>query len=94
MYFILDFCITIAVCFLPQKQSIILWRIVSIFTIIMCIRAFYYCQYTYGLITLFGTCFLVVPFIPGTSQCCECGKKLYWRGLISNRCPNCKKNYY
>lgn len=90
---LLDVCIIIAMYRLPQKQSVIIWRIASVFVILYGIAIIYNRQYMSGFASLFVTCFCFGPFIPNTMICSECGKKLYWRALLSNKCPKCKRNF-
>ena len=91
---LLDVCIIIAMYRLPQKQSVIIWKIASVFVILYGIAIIYNRQYMSGFASLFVICFCFGPFIPNTITCSECGKKLYWRALLSNKCPKCEKKFY
>lgn len=91
---ILDFCLFMAVGFLPQKLGVIIWRIASVFAIIWGIVSIYRWEYTFGLFTILSTCFIAIPLYPKTATCRKCNKKIYWYGLISNKCPNCGEKFY
>lgn len=39
-------------------------------------------------------CFFRVPFWSDISTCNSCGRRVFFRALIFNRCPYCDKKYY
>lgn len=49
-----------------------------------------------GTYTIYGIviCLIVVPLLFQMSTCRQCGRRVYWHGLISSRCPHCKERIY
>jgi hypothetical protein len=81
------------------RPFVLVWRFTTIFALLDLIVSIHIQRFTIpehciGLILLLFTCFLSTPLIANGSTCPHCGKRCYYKPLISNTCPHCKQKTY
>jgi len=81
-----------------EKTAIVCWRagaLISIFDVVLSVCFGRTLQNGIFAFLFPLQFFILVPLIPRDSLCCSsCGKRLYWKPLISNTCPHCAKSLY
>lgn len=88
------FTILLSVKTVDVFTATITWRIMGVVSIVGVVLSAYVkmssqtCSFIF--ISLLQ-CFALVPLLSPCSVCNICGKRIYWKPLISNRCPCCGK---
>lgn len=71
---------------------VIIWRIETIIYLSDLVFSLYFGRlmqnYYFILLPLF-ICLLIIPLASQISTCSSCGKRVYWKPLISNNCQHC-----
>lgn len=81
-----------------QKINFWVWRAEAVYCIINLILLFSISEppidYWIHTLTLTFDAYILFPFL-GQKNCCDnCGHRMYWWTLFSNKCPNCKEKIY
>lgn len=79
------------------KYSILVWRLatpVSIVEYLITLTRKYTFQERAFSVLLLVHCLINMPFLAQSTTCFWCGQRVYWRGLISDKCPHCGDIYY
>lgn len=79
------------------KRAIIAWRLGAVCSTLGCLLfLLLHRSLPDGLFSfiLLIICYFNMPLMSPCSRCPSCGKRLYWKPLISSRCSNCHKSLY
>ena len=98
-------CIVFVICVstmigLPPskyKLSIMAWRLAIPISIVECLYILngkLTFQDGAFSILLLEHCLIHMPFLAQATTCFSCGRRVYWKGIISDRCPHCRNIYY
>lgn len=82
---------------LSQKQVIFVWRLASVLTVSDVVFSLYFnrpIQYCTFAVLLFLQNFVNMPLLSPHSTCGNCGRRSFWKPLISHRCSSCGKSIY
>mgnify|MGYP005760865317 FL=1 len=77
-----------------QRKAILVWRIRAVFSIFDFIISIYLQRLLpNGIFLLLGPLeiFIHIPFFYQVSVCNNCGRRIHYRPLISNKCSRCGK---
>jgi len=80
-----------------KKAAIITWRltaVVSILGLVLFILFECHVKYSFILIYLLLNSFVNMPLVSQASTCDACGRRVYWKPLISYNCPHCGEILY
>ncbi len=81
-----------------QKINFWVWRVEAVYCIINLLVLFFISEepivYWFYIDVLLFDAFILFPLL-GQKNCCDnCGHRMYWWTLFSNKCPNCKEKIY
>ena len=78
-----------------RKRNLVAWRLMALVWILDIIilykgSSYFPISYFAEPIVFFVVCFVVVPCFWEVSTCPACGRRIFFRPLVSGHCPKCK----
>lgn len=80
-----------------RRAFIITWRVVSFLTIVDLMISIHFnlsMQNCIFVILLLVHCFILIPLQSPNSTCMHCGRRVFWRPLISRKCLYCQSDFW